>query len=325
MTRYIFKRILMMIPVLLGVSMLIFVLQAVAPGDPADLILGDNATEQEKNDWREEYGLNDSIPVQYVKYVKRIITKFDFGTSYRTNQSITKQIMERWPVTFLLAFMTTSVAALIGISLGIVAALHRGKWLDDFARILGMIGISLPNFWFALLLIMLFSLNLGWLPVSGFYGPRYWVLPALTLGLLGSAAQIRITRSSMLDNIQQDFVRTARAKGQCERKVTLHHILRNALIPIITSIGGLFAINMGGAMVLEQIFAIPGLGSLMVTAINQRDYPQLRGSVLLIAFTVSVINLLIDITYAAVDPRVKARFKTSVKIKRNVKGSGVTS
>lgn len=313
MVRYVIKRLLLMIPVLLGVSLLIFALQAITPGDPARLMLGDEATEEEIMNWKEEKGLNDPFFVQYGKYMWNIITKGDFGVSWRTGQKITDQVISRWPTTFLLATLTTVVAVAIGLILGILAANHRGSWMDTVVRVLGMAGISMPNFWFALLLIMLFAVKLKWLPVSGFYGIQYWILPACTLGILGSAGLMRVTRSSMLDNINQDYVRTARAKGQTESVVTRHHILRNALIPIITSVGGYFAANMTGAMILEQIFAIPGLGSLMVNSINTRDFPQLRASVLLVAATVSVVNLLIDIAYAAVDPRVKAGFKSKNK------------
>lgn len=308
MGRYIIKRLLWMIPVLLGISILIFALQVITPGDPADMALGDNATEEQKAEWREKYDLDKPIIVQYGKYMWNIITKGDFGNSYRTGKPITQQILERWPTTFMLAFFTTVIAAAIGITLGIFSALYRGKWFDNLARFFGMLGISMPNFWFALLLIMLFALNLKWFPVSGWYGPKYWVLPSLTLGILGSAAVLRITRSSMLDNIQADFVRTARAKGQTERIVTLHHILKNAMIPITTNIGFQFAMGLAGTMVMEQIFAIAGLGNLMVTAINNRDYPQLRGSILLVAVTVCVVNLIVDILYAVFDPRVKARY-----------------
>ncbi len=308
MGRYIIKRLLWMIPVLLGISILIFALQVITPGDPADMALGDNATEEQKEEWREKYDLDKPIVVQYGKYMWNIITKGDFGNSYRTGKPITQQILERWPTTFMLAFFTTVIAAIIGITLGIFSALYRGKWFDNVARFFGMLGISMPNFWFALLLIMLFALDLKWFPVSGWYGPKYWVLPSLTLGILGSAAVLRITRSSMLDNIQADFVRTARAKGQTERVVTLHHILKNAMIPITTNIGFQFAMGLAGTMVMEQIFAIAGLGNLMVTAINNRDYPQLRGSILLVAVTVCVVNLIVDILYAVFDPRVKARY-----------------
>ena len=227
MIRYIFKRILMMIPVLLGVSLLIFSLQVITPGEPARLMLGDEATEQEIYDWNEKNGLNDPFLVQYYKYVKNIVTKGDFGTSWRTGQTITRQILERWPTTFMLAILTTIVSVGLGLVLGIIAAKRRGTWVDTVARFMGMLGVSMPNFWFALLLILLFSVNLKWLPVSGAYGPKYFVLPALTLGVLGAATQMRMARSAMLDSITAEYVRTARAKGQTEFNITMHHVLRN--------------------------------------------------------------------------------------------------
>lgn len=309
MARYIIKRLLLMIPVLLGVTLLIFALQLVVPGDPARLMLGDEALQEDIIAWHESHGLNDPFIVQYAKYIWNIVTKGDFGTSWRTEKAITSEIISRWPTTFLLAILTTAVAVILGLVLGIVAAKHRGSFIDSIVRVLSMAGISMPNFWFALLLILLFSVQLKWLPVSGFYGPKYWILPSITMGVLGSAGQMRIVRSSYLDNMGADFVRTAKAKGQTDQVITRHHILRNALIPIVNSACMTFAMNMGGSTVLEQIFAIPGLGTLMVSAINSRDFPQLRASVILIAATVSVMNLIADILYAMIDPRVKAGFK----------------
>ncbi|MCI9570256.1 MAG: ABC transporter permease [Lachnospiraceae bacterium] len=311
MGRYILKRLLMMIPVLLSVVLLIFILQFITPGDPAKLQLGTDATNEEIENWHEKYGLNDPFAVQFTRYVWGIVSRGDFGNSWRNGQPITQEIISRWPTTFLLAILTTLVSVISGTLLGIYAALHRGSLGDAIARVIGILGISLPNFWFALMMILLFAVRLQWLPVSGFYGPLYWILPAGTLGVLGASSQMRITRSAMLDNINADFVRTARAKGQEERVITYHHILRNALIPILTNVGSRFAQNLTGTMILEQIFAIPGIGTLMVLAINKRDYPQLRASVILVAATVSVVNLLIDIAYAAADPRVKATFKSS--------------
>ena len=314
MARYILKRLLLMIPVLLGVSLIIFALQFITPGDPARLVLGDEATEEQIAEFHAEYDLDKPFIVQYAKYIWGIVSRGDFGNSYRTGRNITEEVIQRWPTTFALATITTIISAVLGMSLGILSAKYRDTWVDTGARILGMLGISLPSFWFALLLIMEFAVKRKWLPVSGLYGPSYWVLPSLSLGILGAAALMRVTRSSMLDNMQQDFVRTARAKGQSEKVITRHHILRNAMIPIITSIGARFAHCMGGAMVLEQVFAISGLGKLMVDSVNARDYPQLRASVLLVAVSVSVVNLLVDIAYASVDPRVKARFvKSSAK------------
>ncbi len=312
MVRYVIRRLLLMIPVIIGVTLLIFMLQAFTPGDPAKLALGNDATEEELQQWREERDLNAPILVQYGKYMWGVLHG-DFGISYRSPKNITTTIFERWPTTFLVAILSVSISALIGIALGIIAALHRNSWVDSFARFLGMLGVSMPNFWFELLMIMQFALNLKWFPVSGFYGPEYWVLPMATVGILGSAGLLRLTRSAVLDSLSADYIRTARSKGQKEGNIVLHHVLRNALIPIVTSIGGHFAAALGGTIILEQIFAIPGLGQLMVNAIYQRDYPLIRGSVLLVAVTASVVNLLVDLIYAWIDPRVMAAFRNSVK------------
>ena len=227
MVRYVIRRLLLMIPVIIGVTLLIFMLQAFTPGDPAKLALGNDATEEELQQWREERDLNAPILVQYGKYMWGVLHG-DFGISYRSPKNITTTIFERWPTTFLVAILSVSISALIGIALGIIAALHRNSWVDSFARFLGMLGVSMPNFWFALLMIMQFALNLKWFPVSGFYGPEYWVLPMATVGILGSAGLLRLTRSAVLDSLSADYIRTARSKGQKEGNIVLHHVLQNA-------------------------------------------------------------------------------------------------
>lgn len=316
MLRYTIKRLIWMIPVLFGVSILVFAIQVLAPGDPADLALGEYASEEAKDAWREERGLNEPIIVQYGEYMAGILTRGDFGNSYQNGKSVTESLVSRFPVTLLTAFGGALIAALIGIPLGIVAATHRNTWVDSAARFLGMLGISLPNFWFALLLIMLFALNLKWLPVSGFYGPKYWILPLMAQGILGAASQMRYTRSAVLDSLQSDFVRTARAKGQTENKVVMHHVLGNAMIPIVTNVGHHIAGGMAGTVVMEQIFSIAGIGTLMITAVNNRDFPMLRGCVLLVAFTMSIVNLVVDLSYTAIDPRIKSRFVTPKKARK---------
>lgn len=318
MFRYIAKRLLMMIPVILAVTFLIFFLQALAPGDPAELQLGMDATEEEKDAWREQYNLNDPLLVQYGKYLWGIVSRGDFGHSYRTGQVVTSELFSRWPTTFVLAILTQIVAATIGVAAGVFAALNRNTWKDGVIRILAMIGAAMPSFWFALLLILKFAVDLKWFPVSGWYGPQYWVLPAISTGVLGAAGYMRNVRAAVLDNVKQDFVRTARAKGQKESKVIFHHIMGNAMIPIITCAGLHFAMALGGTMIIEQIFAIPGLGRYMVEAISNRDFPQLRAAIILTAVTVSMVNLLIDILYAAVDPRIKAGFKNSTVKKKKI-------
>ena len=309
MLRYIGKRILLMIPVLIAVTLLLFVIQAVAPGDPAVMALGQDASEEQKYEWREERGLNDPIVVQYVKYMGDLILHGDFGVSYADGRSITSSIVSRWPTTILFATISIFLAAVVGIAFGVLSAVKRGKFFDNVMRVISIVTFSMPNFWFALMLIIIFALNLNWLPVSGFYGPKYWVLPVTALFISNSAGIMRFTRSSMLDNLGADYVRSARAKGQSEFKVIMHHVFNNSLIPVITYVGTCLASAYGGVIVLEQVFSIPGLGTLLISAINHKDWPLLRGCVILIAVTTAVMNLLVDLFYAALDPRVKARFK----------------
>lgn len=308
MLRYFVRRILLMIPVLLGVSIIVFLLQAVAPGNPATLQLGYDAPQQAIDEWNAKYDLDKPLIVQYGKYMWNLITKGELGLSYRTGQSVNAEIASRVWVSLKLGFFSTLFAALIGIPLGIVSAKYHGKFLDAFARIFGIAGISLPNFWFAFMMIMWFSVDLKWFPVSGLYGPEYYVLPVAVMAILGSASMLRITRSAILDNLFQDYVRTARAKGQTERRIMSHHIIKNSLIPIANIVGMQFAGSMGGTTVTETVFVITGLGMYLVAGVNNRDYNVLRACVLVIAFTVCVMNLLVDLFYAFVDPRVKAQF-----------------
>lgn len=315
MLRYIGRRLSMLIPVMIGVSLLVFAILYFTPGDPAALILGENASEVSKEAWRDGYGLNDPFWKQYLDYMKGIVTKWDFGNSYKTGQPITQTLMDRFPVTFLLAILASSLAMVVGMGFGILSANHKNSIIDTVISVLGIIGVSMPIFWLALLLIMYFAVELKMFPVSGWYGPKYWVLPSIALGLNHTASIMRITRSSMLDCMKQDYVRTARAKGQVEGVITRHHVLRNAMIPIITAVGAAFGIALGGAVILESIFSIPGLGRLMVDGINGRDYPQVRGSVMLLALSFSLVNLGVDVLYAFIDPRIKSQFSSSSKRK----------
>ena len=315
MIQYIIKRLLYMIPVLLGVSFLIFAILYLTPGDPADVVLSSQATQEMRDAWRESHGLNESFFMQYINFIGGIVLHGDWGINYVNDQSVTRDIMIRFPNTFLLACLTTVVACVIGILLGVFTAKHQNTWLDTTFSVVGMIGISMPQFWLGLLLLIIFGLNLNWFPVAGFDGPKYWVLPCLALGVQNAAILMRFTRTSVLECIRQDYVRTARAKGQIERVITWHHIVRNALIPIITTIGTLFGGALGTAMILEQVFSINGLGRLMVEAIAMRNYPIIRASVLLLAVSYSVIYIILDLLYAAVDPRIKADFEKQALFK----------
>jgi len=310
MIKYIIKRLLHMIPVLIGVSFLIFVILYLTPGDPARIIISADSTEETRQAWRDSFGLNDPFFVQYFNFIGGIVLRWDWGTNYVSGRSVTSDIMLRFPNTFLLACLTTIVAFFIGILLGVFTAKHQNTWLDTTFSTVGMVGISMPQFWLGLLLLVWFALNLKWFPIAGFNTPRHWILPSVALGVQNAAMLMRFTRTSVLECIRQDYVRTARAKGQVEGVITRHHIVRNALIPIITTVGTTFGGSLGHAMVLEQVFSINGLGRLMMEAISVRNYPIIRASVLILAVSFSVIYLILDLLYAAVDPRIKADFKS---------------
>lgn len=326
MLKYIGKRLLMLIPVILGVTLIIFIMLALTPGDPARQILGGEATEEQVEELREELGLNDPLPVRYVRYIWDMLHG-DLGTSYSSKQPVTKELLERFPTTLLLSILCTVVGAIIGIIFGIVSAVKQYTIFDNVSRVLALAGISIPSFWLGLMLIIVFSVNLKWLPSSGFYGPEYWILPAITVGLVQAATVMRQTRSAMLDVVRQDYIRTAKAKGQTELKVVMSHALPNALIPIITVLGMQFGHGLGGAVISEQIFAIPGIGKLMVDSITARDYPVVQGGVLMIAISFTVVNLLVDILYAFIDPRIKALYvgkKAKSGKKEEVKGAAAS-
>ena len=324
MLRYIGKRLLWMIPIVLGVAILVFTMMTFCPGDPAEIILGTTATEADLVAKRMELGLDDPYIVRLAKYLSDVFLHFDLGTSWITNISIGAAIAERMPRTLILAVVTLVIAFGLGIPLGIVAATHQNKWQDHLSMILALVGVAVPNFWLALLLIILFSVKLGWLPAmgigTGLAGIKYYILPAVSncAGALANCA--RQTRSSMLDVIRADYITTARAKGVPERMVISRHALKNALIPIITMRGTSFGRLLGGAMIIETIFSLPGMGSYIIGAVNNRDYPIVQGGSIVLAIAFSIAMLLIDLLYAAVDPRIKAQY--AAKSKKKVKANG---
>ena len=313
MHKYILKRLLMLIPVILGVTFIVFFLLNLSPGDPAAMILGEQATAEALEMKREELGLNDPLLVRYFNYMKDLL-RGDMGVSYRNSISVWEQVIDRFPNTVVLAIAGILVALLIGIPLGILSAKKQNTVIDNISMVLSLIGVSMPNFWFGLLVVMLFALKLGWLPSQGMgegFVPLLLslILPALTLGT-GSAGTIaRMTRSSMLEVIRQDYISTARAKGVDERTVTYQHMLRNALIPIITAVGLQFGSLLGGAMLTETVFSWPGLGRLMVENIKSKDIPMVLGCVVFLATMFTIVNLVVDIIYAFVDPRIKSLYK----------------
>jgi peptide/nickel transport system permease protein len=308
----------MMIPVLIGVSFIIFSMMYFTPGDAADVILGDMATPADKQLFREQHGLDQPFLVRYVRYMKGVLLEGDLGTSYVTRQPVTVEILERFPATLQLSAMSVLVAVLIGVSVGIISATRQYSVIDNVATSLSMIGVSMPNFWQGMMLIIIFAVALRWFPPSGFSTPLHWILPAFTVGTNASANIMRMTRSSMLEIIRQDYIRTARAKGQSEAVVIWKHALKNALIPIITVIGLSFGRLLGGAVLTESIFSIAGVGKLMVDAIKMKNFPMVQGGVLFIAFVMSIINLVVDVLYSFADPRIRSMY-TRPKAKKFVK------
>lgn len=317
MGRYILKRLLWMIPIILGVTILVFTMMTICPGDPAEIILGSTATQADLAAKREQLGLTQPFLVRLGKYMSDVFLRFDLGKSWITGVSISSSIPERMGRTMTLAVVTLIIAFGLGIPLGITAATHQNKWQDHVSMVLALIGVAIPNFWLALLLIILFSVKLGWLPAMGIdAGLASYILPALAncAGALANAA--RQTRSSMLDVIRADYITTARAKGVPERDVITKHALKNALIPIITQMGTTFGRLLGGAMVIETIFSLPGMGLYVINAVNNRDYPVVQGGSIVLAIAFSLAMLLIDLLYAAVDPRIKAQYSSAKRVKK---------
>ena len=332
MLKYIIKRILMLIPVLIGVSIIVFLIMRVFSPDPAPIVLGQHATQQAEEVWRQANGLTDSIYMQYFHYLKGALTG-NLGMSYYTKTPVVKEIMARFPATIELAFISVILASLFGILIGVISAVKKNSIFDNGGMFLALIGVSMPIFWLGILLIILFSGSLHWLPsngrinpllepmhISGFYlidslmtgnmsafmdALRHLILPACALAMYSMAIITRMTRSSMLDTLQQDFIRTARAKGVAEGKVIRKHALRNGLIPIITVIGLQLGSLLGGAVLTETVFSWPGIGAYTVTCILKSDFPVVQGVVLLVAAIFVLMNLIVDVIYAFLDPRIK--------------------
>lgn len=293
-----------MIPVGLGVVAIVSMLIHFVPGDPTDTILGPYATEQEKQSLREDLGLDKPFVQQLGTYYGKVLSG-DLGDSLLLRKPVTTLIAERIQPTIELAFVSMLVAICMSIPIGIISALKAGGPVDFAAMGVALIGIAIPNFWLGPMLVLLFSLQLGWFPVSERSDWSSYVLPAITLGTALAAILSRMTRNSMLDNMKEDFVRTARAKGNREATVVLKHILRNAGLPLVTVVGLQFGVLLTGAIITERIFDWPGLGTLILEGINNRDYPIVQGCVLMFSGTYLLVNLITDITYAAVDPRIK--------------------
>ena len=312
MTKYIYRRLLLLIPMLLGVSAFTFLLLQVVPGDPVTAAYGldiENMDPGQVERIREQLGLNDPLPVQYLRYLGRLL-QGDLGRSISTRRPIATDLVQRYPATMILALASLLIVVMIALPLGVLSARYRNSWIDHFAMFISLSGVSMPNFWVGIMLILLFAL---YIPLFPSYGMRpgvegmlkSLVLPALTLGTSLAGLVTRLTRSSMLEVISQDYIRTARAKGLSERDVLIKHGLKNACIPVITVLGLQFAGLLSGAVIVERVFAWPGIGRFAVDAISRRDYPVIMGTVLIFATTFVIINLLLDILYVYVDPRIR--------------------
>lgn len=303
MYQYIIRRLLLTIPVVIGVSIIVFSIIRLIPGDPARALAGVNATPEYIEQVREQYGLNEPIYAQYWNFVTGLV-QGDLGTSTFSNRPVTTEIRERFPRTLVLASVALLLATVLGVSAGIVSATRRNSLFDNASMFVALVGVAAPVFWLALMLQLLFAVQLRVLPATGIGGIEHLILPSITLGMASAALMARITRSSVLDVLRQDFITTARAKGVAERMVIYKHALKNALIPVVTVLGLQFGILLGGAVLTETVFAWPGVGRLLVDAILRRDYPVVQGTVMLLAFLFVLINLVVDIIYAFLDPRI---------------------
>jgi peptide/nickel transport system permease protein len=304
MHRYLIRRLLLTIPVLLGVATLVFSLIHFIPGDPAQAMLGEGAAPEDVAQLRVRLGLDRPLLVQYGSFLQGLV-RGDLGVSLRNDQPVLQQILERMPATAELAFASMAVAVLIALPLGIIAAVWRGTAVDFGAMTLSLVGISVPNFWLGPLLAIVFAVELGWLPVGGRGTLAHLVLPAVTLGAALAAILARMTRASLLEELREPYVLAARAKGVSRTRAVLHHAFRNSLIPIVTILGLQFGVVLTGAVITETIFAWPGIGRLLIQSISFRDYPTVQGCVLLIAVTYVGVNLLTDLTYGFLDPRIR--------------------
>jgi len=332
LTTYIAKRLLMLLPVLLGISVTVFLIIHLIPGNPAQLMLGERATPEALAALEKQLGLDQPLHVQFFRFLGRVLTG-DLGRSIRSNKPVISELAERFPATIELSFFSMFVAVVVGVSAGIISAVKRYSLFDHVSMFLALIGVSMPIFWLGLMLIWFFSVNLGWFPPSSRLDVRFFletytnfylidsllnrnlaaflnalwhlVMPALALGTIPMAIIARMTRSSMLEVLGQDYIRTARAKGLAQRVVVFRHALKNALLPVVTIVGLQFGFLLGGAILTETIFSWPGVGRYIIEGINERDYPVVQGTVLLIATTFVFVNLLVDILYTFIDPRIR--------------------
>lgn len=308
MLQYILKRILMIIPVMLGVSIIVFAIMELTPGDPARMILGERAPLEQLEALRKDLRLDEDMHVRFGHWIGGVV-QLDFGRSIRSKRPVLDEIGGRYPATLRLALLATGIAIVVGIPFGVISAIRPNSALDHILTFASFVGLAMPVFWQGLMMMLLFSVVLNWFPATGM-GPswKYYVLPAVTLGTAAIASIQRMTRSTMLETINQDFIRTARAKGVAERRVVYRHALRNAMIPVATVIGLQFGGLLAGAVITETIFSWPGIGRLAIDAIRTKDFPVVQGVILVFALTYAVVNLIVDVLYGFLDPRLRVRY-----------------
>ena len=313
MGKFILKRLLYMIPVLLGVAFLVFAILSLTPGDPGTIILGITAKPEDIASLNEQFGYNKPFLIRFFSYIKDIVLHFNLGVSYQTREPVINDIMAKFPNTLKLTIFSMSLSAIIGMSFGIISAVKQYSALDHICVVTALVFACIPGFWLGLMLMMLFSLKLGWLPSYGAESLKNFILPTLTVSMTSAAGLLRLTRSAMLETIRQEYIRTAKAKGASKKRIIIKHALRNALMPVVTTLGTSFGASLGGAIIAETVFAMPGMGTLITTAIRQKDIPMVMGSTLFLAVLFSLIILLVDILYAVIDPRIMDKYKKGGK------------
>ncbi|OMF61461.1 peptide ABC transporter permease [Paenibacillus sp. FSL R5-0490] len=301
---FLLRRLVQIVPVLLGVTLMVFLIMQMVPGDPAVLVAGEGATDEQVDAIRHDLGLDQPLALQYLSYVGDVV-KGDFGESIRTSRPVLDEILVRLPITLELAFWSIVITVVLGVLIGIIAATKQNSFTDVGLMMVALLGVSLPNFWLGLMLIIYFSVGLQWFPVAGWGTFSHIILPAITLGTGGAAIVARMTRASMLEVIRQDYIRTAKAKGVRQRLIIYKHALKNALIPVITVVGLQFGALLGGTVLTESVFAINGVGRLIIDAIRMRDLPLVQGSILFVSVLFVIVNLLVDLSYRFLNKRVE--------------------
>ncbi len=321
MIKYIFRRIILLIPILFGVLIILFTLTEITPGDPVEQMVEVGATEEDMEALREELGLNDPVYVRFFRYIAGIVTRLDIGTSYKTHAPVLDELLFRLPISLTVTFSSVILGVLFGIPTGVISALKQYTWVDNVILVISMFLLSIPQFCMGLFMIYLFSVRWKLLPAFGISSWTGFIMPVLVIMLCCGASYVRISRSSMLEVMRQDYVKTARAKGQKESVVVFRHMLRNALIPIVSNIGNDIGGQLGGALILETVFGIPGVGKYIADAISQRNYPSVMGGVFFLAVMFTLINLLIDLVFVAIDPRLKTSIIYDTIKKRAKRGT----